>query len=111
MNEDMIRAIQDLVQSLVDQRYSDIVADGRGGRVTEDEMRTAISDYGRTLIPLPDEAWSQVDVYEQANDPGEVMVDVPLWTVEEGRSDLTLSISARKEGDQYHLEIDDLHVL
>lgn len=35
----------------------------------------------------------------------------PLWTREEGRSDLTLSVTAIKQGETYTVEVDDLHVL
>jgi hypothetical protein len=52
-----------------------------------------------------------VDVYEQTSQPDAVTLDVPLWTREEGRSDLTLSVTAIKQGDTYTVEVDDLHVL
>jgi hypothetical protein len=52
-----------------------------------------------------------VDVYDQGEHADSLALDVPLWTSEEGRSDLTLSLTATKRGGDYELEIDDLHVL
>jgi hypothetical protein len=36
---------------------------------------------------------------------------VPLWTAEEGRSDLSLELSAIPIDGGHRFEIDDLHVL
>ncbi len=52
-----------------------------------------------------------VDIYEQTSHPEELALDVPLWTKEEGRSDLTLALTAIKQGETYTVEVDDLHVL
>jgi hypothetical protein len=39
-------------------------------------------------------------------------VNLPLWTKEEGRSDLTLQMHfTESDGALYAVEIDDLHVL
>ncbi len=38
-------------------------------------------------------------------------IDVPLWTIEEGMSDLTLSLELIYEGDNEKLQMSDLHVL
>jgi hypothetical protein len=34
-----------------------------------------------------------------------------LWTVEEGRSDLSLELTVAESGDGYLIEVDDIHVL
>ena len=111
MEPKLVEEIRRLVLELVGHRYAEIVGDGRGGRLSEVEIRTAIAEYGRTLIPLPDEAWAKVDVYERIGHGVVLGVDVPLWTAEEGRSDLTLSLEAVKDADGFHIEIEDLHVL
>jgi len=38
------------------------------------------------------------------------LVDAPLWSKEEGLSDLTLTLTVIKKGDRLEVEIDDLHV-
>ncbi|HEX5750289.1 MAG TPA: hypothetical protein VFZ09_28920 [Archangium sp.] len=103
--------IRRLIEDLAAGRYAEIAADGRAGRLTEAELRTAVEDYGRTLVPMPDDVEMTVDVYEQPSSPDTVAIDVPLWTQEEGRGDLTLSLTAIKQGETYTVEVDDLHVL
>jgi hypothetical protein len=111
MDRDLFDAIRDLVEDLARGRLREIEADGRAGRLSASELLSAIRDYGRTLVPLPDEASPLIDVYPNDRDSTKSSLDVPLWTVEEGRSDLTLSLVATKEADKYRLEISDLHVL
>lgn len=65
--------------------------------------------YGRDLIELPDDSRALVSVYDAYD--GTKAVDVPLWTKEEGRSDLTLQVTATPVDDGWRLEIDGVHVL
>src|SRR5687767_2855943 len=54
---------------------------------TADQMREYVSDYGATLVELPEDSWvSSVAQWYGAH--WDVLVD--LWTAEEGRSDLVL---------------------
>ena len=104
-------AIVELVGDLVAGRYVELASDGRIGRLTADELAETIRRYGRTLIPLPDDTWSFVQVYPINGDANALVLDVDMFTSEEGRSDLTLSLSARRDGDDWIIGIDDLHVL
>jgi hypothetical protein len=110
IDPDIQRLLRKLVQDLADAKYDDIAADGRGGRLTPVELHSLIHNYGRTLITLPDEAWSLVDVYLIAGQPDVVAMDIPLWTKEEGRSDLTLSVTITRSHEVL-VQIDDIHVL
>jgi hypothetical protein len=103
--------VRRLIEDLAAGRYAQLAADGRAGRLTETELRTAVEEYGRTLVPLPADGEMIVDIYEQTSHPEELALDVPLWTKEEGRSDLTLALTAIKQGETYTVEVDDLHVL
>ncbi len=105
------RAIVALVVDLSQGRFAKIANDGRVGRLTAQELECAISEYGGTLISLPPDAFTQLDVYPLEDEPQAWAIDVPLWTSEEGRSDLTLSITARLTESGPELEIDDVHVL
>jgi hypothetical protein len=111
MDRHLLDAIRDLVMNLAVGRFTQVEADGRAGRLSASELLSAIREYGRTLVPLPDEGVALIDVYPHDADPAKSFLDVPLWTAEEGRSDLTLSLVATREGDKYRLEISDLHVL
>jgi hypothetical protein len=103
--------IRRLVSDLVAHRYAQIASDGRVGRLTAEELEHAVREYGRTLVELPDEAFERVDIFPQNDKPSAYAVEVPLWTLEEGRSDLTLSTTVREVDGQVVIEIDDLHVL
>lgn len=107
----LMAQVRRLVEDLTAGMYEELAADGRAGRMTGVELRTAVEEYGRTLIPLPTDSEVNVDVYEQSSYPAVVALDVALWTQEEGRSDLTLSLTATKQGETYTIEVDNLHVL
>jgi len=106
----LISALRELVHDLVLGRFSALEGDGRVGRVTAAELQRVVRDYGRTLVDPPEDAFSDADAY--ATEEGrEWAIDLDLWTEEEGRSDLTLSLTARLDGGEVKLAIDDLHVL
>jgi hypothetical protein len=65
----------------------------RGRRASAEDLRRVVAEYGRTLVPLPPEAFPDLDVHlVEGCDPPTCVVDVDLWTEEEGRSDLTLTL-------------------
>ena len=105
------KAVRQLVKDLVNGHYTEIEADGRIGRLTKDELRRAVAEYGRRLTQLPEGAIEAVDVYPTDGVLNQASVDVPLWTEEEGQSDLTLSVIIREEMDRVTVTISDLHVL
>lgn len=109
MHPDLKKVIAVLVADIVEGRHASIAADGRIGRLTEDELRAAVRQYGKTLLPLPDEAFEVAEVYDV--DVNVVEVDIPMWTAEEGRSDLTLCVEALRSDAGHKLLLTDLHVL
>ena len=96
--------------------YRQLEADGRAGRLTAAELEDVIVLYGRQLIDPPDEAFVAAHIYTiniaSAGETGaRVKVDLDMWTVEEGRSDLTPTLMIVEVADQVTIEIEDLHVL
>ncbi len=110
MDKALKQEVEQLVRDLAAGRFSMIGADGRIGRLSVAELERTVRAYGRRLVPLPDEAWDLVGMYTGAAD-GACALDIPLWTVEGGRSDLTLTLSAERTGSRYRVSIDDLHAL
>jgi hypothetical protein len=106
-----IAPIRTLVEMLVKGNFDQLERDGRSGRLSSHELKEALQGYGRTLIALPDEAFRLVEVYPVKGQNATWAVDVPLWTAEEGRSDLTLSLTVSDNQNGVRLEIDDLHTL
>jgi hypothetical protein len=106
-----VDAIRELVERLASGDLAALAADGRIGRLTVEDLRRAISEYGRTLVPLPAEALAAISVYPLDAMPGGFAVDVGMWTAEEGRSDLTLQLTVIERAGAIAIAIDDLHVL
>jgi hypothetical protein len=62
----------------------------RASRLRPAEVERAVQDYRRRLVPLPVAAFEVINVVPVTDtDPQQWSVVVPLWTSEEGRSDLT----------------------
>jgi len=104
-------SILQLVADLVSGNYDAIDRDGRVGRLTRDALARVVSEYGRTLTPVPRAALRDAAVYAVSAEPGKFKIDVDLWTREEGRSDLTLSLTVEERPAGVVVTIDDLHVL
>ncbi|HIC82667.1 MAG TPA: hypothetical protein EYP07_17135 [Kiloniellaceae bacterium] len=105
------QAIADLVGVLARGAFEDLVRDGRAGRLSAAELKRVIAQYGRRLTELPGSAFDLADCYRLEDKPEKLAIDLPLWTVEDGRSDLTLSLTLQRMGSEIALRIDDLHVL
>ena len=105
--------VRDVVTQLAAARYADLERRTRGVRLSAGELAHAVREYGRQIIAPPDGADLLVDVVPITSaEPPAWSVNVPLWTAEEGRSDLTLQLTVRAGPvGGYDVEIDDLHVL
>jgi hypothetical protein len=104
-------AIRSIVSALVRNDFGLASADRCVERPTEEEgeaLRDGIAGYGDvTLAGLPDASWdSSVAIW--TGDHWEALVD--LWTVEEGRSDLVLSLEIRESNGEYMIEVHGIHV-
>ena len=86
-------AISSMVQLLAAGRYDQIDYVDRDESTAPKQIAIAVAQYGRTLVPLPDSAFDEVELFA-IQPSGEIPVDCPLWTQEEGRSDLQARIAA-----------------
>jgi hypothetical protein len=102
--------IKTLVTDLSNKNYNKIEMEKINGHVSIMELENIIKEYGRTIIPLPEEAFEIANIYtiEKEN---RMDIYIPLWTKEEGRSDLTLSIICHLENNKPIIRINDLEVL
>jgi hypothetical protein len=81
-------------------------------RLTSDDLRILIRDYGRKLVSPPAEAYSKLDAIQVKDTSVPTWsVRAPLWTEEEGRSDLTLELTIALVSGVPDIELDDLRVL
>lgn len=104
--------VRDFVDHLARGEYREAVNSCDASRLTAEEVRGVVLDYGRTLTVPPADAYKDLDVV-RISDPSRQAwsVRAPLWTKEEGRSDLTLELTVVLDRNQTSTELDDLHVL
>jgi hypothetical protein len=105
--------IRRIVALLAEQRYEDVEQLCPGSRVGAQQLKAAVAEYGRTIVPLPQEGISLIDSIPIQNaQPSVWSVVVPLFTREEGRSDLSLELTVTQlQEGSVDIQVDGLHVL
>ncbi|HEX8717846.1 MAG TPA: hypothetical protein VF722_12810 [Gemmatimonadaceae bacterium] len=85
----------------------------QGVGMSANDMDHVIREYGRHVILPPEEAYSRLTAIEiLVPPPGRWSVDMPLWTEEEGESDLTVELRITLQRDNWvKVMLDDIHVL
>ncbi|MGD9562998.1 MAG: hypothetical protein AB7F88_12635 [Pyrinomonadaceae bacterium] len=113
MDNIIMAAAERLVRLLVEKKYSEIALITKNQRLTETQISEAISEYGRTLINPPSSFPESVDITPVIDsNPPRWSVDFPLWTLEEGESDLSIEMTCYDNGnDELEIELDGIHVL
>jgi hypothetical protein len=108
----METAVRIAVGLLVKGQYDVLAAVTRGRRLPAEAMAAAVAGYGRTLVQPPADWWSSVNITQVVTAPNFFLVAAPLWTEEEGESDLTLELRLERTSvDVYDIEVLDIHVL
>lgn len=113
MTSDTVQAATLKIANLIAERqYILVLQMSSRSRLTAADIEKVIDDYGRTFVQLPANFGEYLDavVIEGRSRPT-WSVQVPLWTLEEGRSDLTLELTVTEEIDGPSIELDDLRVL
>lgn len=101
-----------IVQMLATCNYDAIVKHTNGIRLSKDEIAYAVNDYGCKITMPPDSVFDDLDVVEVENLLArEWSVRCPLWTKEEGRSDLSIEMSMIEDGaDKLRVELDNIMI-
>ncbi len=105
-----VRAIVDL---LIKRDFETIELAASPADRKPTDLKTAVAEYGRTLVAPEVKWWSTVQTTPiNASAGGGLHVAAPLWTAEEGQSDLTLELRLRPDTAGRHIiEVLGLHVL
>lgn len=108
--KDMVRQI---VTKLVMGEYRDLEKLSRGVRLKADEIEAGVVQYGKVLTMPPISQFKELDVIPVRDSKVRKFdVRVPLWTLEEGKSDLTLELTLIEDAEKnYRVEIDGIHAL
>lgn len=106
-------AVATTVNLLVDRSYQTLASMTRGRWLTAQQLQEGVDEYGRMLVRVPESDLDDLDVVQMAgSEPATFHVVVPLWTDEEGRSDLALELRLVENfPDALSVEVTDLHVL
>lgn len=105
-------AVRVIISLLVRGEYQAIERVTHRRRLSAQQLERAVTDYRRTVVEPAAGWWDEVTVTPiDAGDRAAFHVAAPLWTAEEGRSDLTLELKLVGSGqDTYESEVLDLHV-
>lgn len=102
-----IEQIQNYVACLANKDYQATQKLTLSDSVPIQDIQRIIEEYGCTIIPLPAKAFDLALLYQISD--RQVDIYIPLWSKEEGRSDLILSLSCFK--DENKIKLNDLEVL
>lgn len=112
MIEQLNQPVRQVIEYLLAGQFAELESLTGRTRLSATEMARAISDYGRTLVSPPDDAFALMDVVEVRDARrARWAVTMPLWTREEGRSDLSIELTLIAAAGGFRIEFDDIHVL
>jgi len=105
--------VSELVTLLASGDYDALLRKAPRSRVDAKQLASAVKDYGRQIMPLPPANYQLIDcIPVRGSKPQAWSVVVPLFTREEGRSDLTLELTiSQSQTGRLVAQIDGMHVL
>jgi hypothetical protein len=94
IDEKLSHAVRGVVELLVNADIGGLANQCVLSRLTKEDVRSVVNEYGRKLVLPPSDAYRELDaVRVSSTDIPRWSVRMPLWTKEEGRSDLTLELT------------------
>lgn len=110
MNPDLCRLATRVAERIGAQAYNDVVAICGLSRLSALEVERAVREYGATPCAPPPDFCDHLNIAEILGEPAAWSVWFPIWTVEEGRSDLTVRMTCRVREGRMVIDLDDLRV-
>lgn len=106
----MKQVVEDVYALLYNEQYDQLAQLTKSTRLSSKEMTLSISEYDCQLTPYPNDV--TLDVIEvQDSNPKEWNVIAPIYTKEEGLSDLSLELTLiEKVGEIFEIKLDNIHV-
>lgn len=104
--------VREIVDGISTAKYDVALSKCAKSRLTVDDIKSVINGYARTPTLSPENAAEFQDAV--AVDGAALptwSIRTPLWTREEGRSDLTLELTISLDGEAVAVYLDDLGVL
>ena len=105
--------VRSVIWQLVSKDYEGLIKRCPRSSWTANEIRIAIEEYGRTFVMPPTSGYEKLlHRYEVENTEDPTWhVEAPLWTEEEGRSDLELLLRIVLGDGAPQIMIQSVHVL
>lgn len=103
--------VRQVIELLVEQKYSELESLTKKTRLSAQDIRQAIAAYNEKLIMPPDGSYRLMSVVRvRGAEPPKWSVAMPLWTENEGRSDLSIELTIIKQEGGFLVELDDIQV-
>ena len=113
--EQIVATVRKMILLLSEKRYTDIVTWTGGERLSETAIERAIVDYDVTVVEPPSLFYpNMINALRIENSsPQKWSVIFPLWTVEEGESDLSVDLTCTEGDGQVcaNVRLNDIHVM
>lgn len=104
------KAVRQIYSLLCNCQYEEIVKITAGITLSSNQIAKSIAEYKCQLIPYPDNLVLDVIKVKDSN-PQEWSVIAPIFTKEEGLSDLSIELSlVEKEVNLYKVELENIRV-
>ena len=112
MQESILKnTVEKLLLLLSRGEYSTLIKRCADSRLTADDVRRAINEYGGKPVMPPDNGYGDLDaILIKNSSPSKWSVRIPIWMADEGRSDLTLDIAIIVSKERSEVILNDLHV-
>ena len=109
---DLVRSTAwQMASQLANGNYEEIVTSCSVSRLSSSDVRSVIQSHGKVIVAPPLPEYDKLDVIRLRTEIPKWSVQAPLWTEEEGRSDLTLELEIAITSGRTLVELEDLHVL
>jgi hypothetical protein len=106
----LVEAIRVLVHLLVAKDYQFLEDNNQLINFRASDLKRTIDQYGMTLTDIPDIEIQKAEVFYNAEYPNSMPIDLSLWTLEEGKSDLMLFLTANIAEPNVFLQIEGVRV-
>lgn len=105
-------AVKKIIEEIVNGDFNKLLSDGVLGKLSEDDIRNELLDYGGVVTYPPDDSYDKFLQVTQIRDTEKYKAFYELW-IDNERSDLTLICDIiSTDGETVDsIEIDDVHVL
>jgi len=102
--------VSGILKLLSEKNYIELEKQSKGIRLSAADMEEAIKEYDCQLVMPPLDAYELMNVVKIMGGDSWYVV-MPLWSQDEGESDLSIELTIVKESDNFIFEIENIHVL